>query len=306
MPNINLLFEKYVTQLKLLRDNKLIDRDGDYICPICLKSFGKEQIKDLSLEDAPEFSLGGRKISITCKKCNNTCGHIIDNHLVNFIDYLERKDFLPGSDRRVTIDDNEMKINGILVIDDNDNFKMVLPNKINNPQKLKEHISKIEKDVVIDITNVPLKIDMEMVSAAIVKNAYILLFARFGYTFLLDNFYDRIRDYILNPTKSILPPLWTKQTYINAQDGVYFSHNNIYRGFFVLYSLMKLKKHRFCVCIPTPQVYYEAISNYFRENEPGTPISLVSSKDIDYFQNIDNIKLLRKWLSSWNLNAPVI
>lgn len=42
--------------------NGLIERTGEYICPICLNSFNKEQLNKLSMEDAPQASLGGRKL----------------------------------------------------------------------------------------------------------------------------------------------------------------------------------------------------------------------------------------------------
>ena len=42
MPNIDNVFSIYAGQLELLRQNGLIERTGEYICPICLNSFNKE------------------------------------------------------------------------------------------------------------------------------------------------------------------------------------------------------------------------------------------------------------------------
>ena len=44
MPNIDNVFSIYAGQLELLRQNGLIERTGEYICPICLNSFNKEQL----------------------------------------------------------------------------------------------------------------------------------------------------------------------------------------------------------------------------------------------------------------------
>lgn len=306
MPNIDNVFSIYAGQLELLRQNGLIERTGEYICPICLNSFNKEQLNKLSMEDAPQASLGGKKIAITCKKCNNTCGHETDIHLVNFITYLEEQEFFPGSNRRVKIFDDETTINANLEVGNTKELKMIIPNKINNPKALTNHLSKLTVGGIIDIQNHPLKIDMKKVSTAILKNAYIILFARFGYSFLLNSFYDRIREQILNPAKHIIPEsLWTKQTSISVKDGIYFSNSNVYRVFFIIYSLTKLRTHHFCICIPTPQVYFEAIAYYFREYKAGIPIYMMGSDGIDYFQNIDNIKALNKWLVNWSLGSPV-
>lgn len=300
MPQIDTLFSNFASHLNLLRNEGLTTEKGEYICPICLSKFDKTQIKELSLEDAPQASLGGSKIAITCKKCNNTCGHEIDSHLTNFIKYIEEKEFLPGSDRRVKIFDDEKIVNATLEVGNSRELKMIIPDKINNPTTLSNHISKMKEGAIIDIQNNPLKIDMKKVSVAILKNAYILLFAKFGYSFLLDKFYNQLRVQILEPMRYIIPDgLWTKQSTIPVSDGIYFSNNNQYKGFFVIYSLKRLKTHRFCVCIPTPQVYFEIIAHFFREYKIGTPLQMVSIGDKDYMNDINCIKEVKKWLSTW-------
>lgn len=300
MPQIDTLFSNFASHLNLLRNEGLTTEKGEYICPICLSKFDKTQIKELSLEDAPQASLGGSKIAITCKKCNNTCGHEIDSHLTNFIKYIEEKEFLPGSNRRVKIFDEEKIVNAILEVGNSCELKMIIPGKINNPTTLSNHISKMKEGEIIDIQNNPLKIDMKKVSVAILKNAYILLFAKFGYSFLLDKFYNQLRAQILEPMRYIIPDgLWTKQSTIPVSDGIYFSNNNKYKGFFVIYSLKRLTTHRFCVCIPTPQVYFEKIAYFFREYKIGTPLQIVSIGDKDYMNDINSIKEVKKWLLTW-------
>lgn len=233
MPQIKPLYNKYITHIELLHNaNILTEIDNDYICPICLRKFSKEQISALSLEDAPQDSLGGHKIAITCKDCNNSCGYDVDIHLVNFLKRLDEIDFIEGSTRRIVIPDNGRKINAILEVGINKELKVILPQKINNPQWLQEHINNIKKGDVIDIKNQRVDIDMKKASTAILKNAYIILFSHFGYSFLLDNHYDRIREQIKNPSRYIIPDLWTKQP-INMQDGIYLSNDNRHRGFFI-------------------------------------------------------------------------
>ena len=300
MPQIDTLFNKFSSHLDLLRNEGLTVEKGDYICPICLNKFDNTQLKELSLEDAPQASLGGNKIAITCKSCNNTCGHEIDIHLVNFIKVIEEKEFLPGSDRRIKIFDDDMVVNATLEVKDSIEFKMIIPDKINNPITLSNHISKMKEGSIINIQNSPLKIDMKNVTVAILKNACILLFSKFGYTFLLDKFYNRLREQILEPKKYIIPDgLWTKQSTIAIKDGIYFSNNNQYKGFFVIYSLKRIRTHRFCVCIPTPQVYFEFIAYFFREFKAGMPLQITSVRDKDYLNDINSIQDVKKWVSTW-------
>lgn len=302
MPQIKPLYNKYITHIELLRNaNILTEIDNDYICPICLRKFSKEQISALSLEDAPQDSLGGYKIAITCKDCNNSCGHNIDIHLVNFIKRLDEIDFIKGSTRRIVIPDNGRNINAMLEVGNNKELRVILPQKINNPQWLQEHISNIKEGDVINIKNQRVNIDMKKVSTAILKNAYIILFSNFGYSFLLDKHYDRIRAQIKNPSRYIVPDLWTKQP-INMQDGIYLSNDNRHRGFFIIYTCQykTARKHHFCCFIPTPLMPYEFAYHFFDEYQPNTPIYMQTING-DFLTDKKNITALNKWIYSWDM-----
>lgn len=303
MPQIKPLYNKYITHIELLHNaNILTEIDNDYICPICLRKFSKEQISALSLEDAPQDSLGGHKIAITCKDCNNSCGYDVDIHLVNFLKRLDEIDFIEGSTRRIVIPDNGKKINAILEVGINKELKVILPQKINNPQWLQEHINNIKKGDVIDIKNQRVDIDMKKASTAILKNAYIILFSHFGYSFLLDNHYDRIREQIKNPSRYIIPDLWTKQP-INMQDGIYLSNDdNRHRGFFIIFTCQykTARKHHFCCFIPTPLMPYEFAYHFFDEYQPNTPVYMQTING-DFSTDEKNIKALNKWVYSWDM-----
>jgi hypothetical protein len=53
-----------------------------YVCPICLQIYTEEALKQrfLTREHIPPQSLGGRRLALTCKPCNNDGGHEADNH----------------------------------------------------------------------------------------------------------------------------------------------------------------------------------------------------------------------------------
>jgi hypothetical protein len=57
--------------------------EGDwYMCPCCPTLHDQESVLDGSLtaEDVPPKSVGGRKILLTCRGCNNTAGEELDHH----------------------------------------------------------------------------------------------------------------------------------------------------------------------------------------------------------------------------------
>jgi hypothetical protein len=74
------LFASFSTQLALLQEKGVLNIDvqseKSYICPICQRQFSEDYLDNshknyLTLEDAPPFALGGSKIALTCKECNN-------------------------------------------------------------------------------------------------------------------------------------------------------------------------------------------------------------------------------------------
>jgi hypothetical protein len=54
-----------------------------YVCPLCLHAFGEDALEGrfLTREDVPPRSVGGRKIVLTCRRCNSGSGHDLDNHV---------------------------------------------------------------------------------------------------------------------------------------------------------------------------------------------------------------------------------
>lgn len=111
----------------------------------------------------------GHKIALTCKKCNNTSGHIIDNHLINFLKRLDEIDFIDGSNRRIEIIKEGRRINADLEVGSNRELNVILPRKINNPKILEEHIANTNEGDIIDIKNKKIDIDLKKVSTAILK-----------------------------------------------------------------------------------------------------------------------------------------
>lgn len=69
-------------------------QDERYKCPLCMQSFSDDEVvKNLTEEDVPQASLGGKRIALTCRSCNSTCGHSIDINLLNVIVCFEQKKF---------------------------------------------------------------------------------------------------------------------------------------------------------------------------------------------------------------------
>lgn len=179
---------------------------------------------------------------------------------------------------------------------------MLVNTKKNNPKVWADfHDNILLPNELVNIEDLPLKRDERRISAALIKNAYLLLFARTGYSLLYDTYYDDLRKQILDPDVFHLPDrLWTIQN-ISIPDGIYLTQDNKYRGFFVIYTLELKFKYRVCVLIPTPMIPYLAATKELEKIDAHTRIKILSLPDLDYLNNDEAIKRLREWCYSWKM-----
>lgn len=303
------LFTKFTNQLDILSSLKLLPSHLDlkysptYICPICAKPFGQRDLEQsspnrLTLEDAPPDSLGGRKIALTCKKCNNTCGYQIDSHLNLGMNELDKKSLLPGSEIDLYFIRDGKKVNGQLTVGDDGLAKAVHMTKQNNPKLLNDYLIGVRVDTVkpsIEIEFKKSKLDQRKLGLALLKTAYVLTFAKFGYTFLMDKGYDRIREQLLHPEKDIYPlNFWTSKPFEQQHEGVHLLLNDGCEGFFCVFPLVtKLQTRRFGVYIPALGI---PIEQALKRLDTGNGFSLrLDRAEGDFLGDSHMIREIERW-----------
>lgn len=290
-------FSRIKTNLEILRRIGVKVPDGDFLCPECFSPFNEYEISKLTEEDVPQASLGGSRITLTCRKCNSNSGALIDVHLQEALKAREQQEFLPNTDRKVSVMVDGQRLNAKLEVGENKDLKLVVDTKRNNPKVWDDfRENKLVPNAIVDLQDAPLKHQQERVEAAIIKNAYLLLFAQTGFTLLSHSYYDCFRNVILNPDNNQLPVrLWTMQN-VSCPDGVFMSENEGLKGFFVSFTLSLKKNYKFLVFIPLPKCNYDEIKNSLTNIVPGKKIMLIPF-DIhkDYLTDEIVIKELRKW-----------
>lgn len=209
------IFNVYSDNLLMLKTNGLLEgvkfeNTIPYVCPICLKEFSEKDLdtsleNHLTLEDVPPRSLGGKSNILTCKKCNNTCGHEIDAHLVNRVKELDQSKFFWGSEAKVKVKKNGFKVNGVMKIDSNGTMTMLHSELNNDPTILREFLKLVRKDEIINVTFMAKKVNDERLRIALLKTGYLLFFQRYGYSLIFTNSFDRIRKQLQNPSENIFP-----------------------------------------------------------------------------------------------------
>lgn len=189
-----------------------------YSCPICGKEYPEESANngELTLEDVPPRSMGGRGLLLTCKNCNSQAGHKIDFYFKNqqvlqgFAQTLTGNN-APGSEKTsgiILINDERFPVN-IQQKDEYTEIKII--EKANNPSKvdkLKNYLVSLSTnnnwdgaEFKIDKT---VKLDSRLLKIAYLKSGFLLVTAMLGYTYAFDKRLSIVREQISNPEKDLL------------------------------------------------------------------------------------------------------
>lgn len=303
-----LLYDKFSKNISFLKENGIISPDqGDYICPICLDKFTKDDLnqeKDnpLSLEDSPPKSLGGSQIVLTCERCNNGMGKDIDWHLTERLNEMDFHDRISGAEMKGKFTLSDITVNGKIIVEENGTTKVHLSKKTNKPETLDEYIKLIEgKGIKKPYWKPnPTRVDSKKLQIAIIKNAYLLMFEKFGYAFLFDKEYDRVREQLLNPESDIYPlNCWFQGPFPEERIGVPFITEKNLESIFVIFKLStKLSKRLFGVVLPLSGSKIEKtileLNNRF-ENEKEFAVDMASYND-DYLTNLESVNMLLKFM----------
>lgn len=298
------LFEKFSFQLHEVINAGLYDVDlpheKTFICPICLLPFSEKDLNvevsnHLTLEDAPPISLGGTANTLTCKKCNNESGHEIDFHLLEFVNNGEIRSFQSGTTAKITVEHQGINVQGLLEIDEFGTITITHLKKNNNPEQLKSYIEQTPKGSTPVLSFKASRIDAKRFEVALLKTAYILAFAKYGYPLILSPVFDVVREQILNPDRDIHPSgFWTKQIVFTEKNvGVHLLKSAEMEGFMAIFMLSSKngKKEGWGVYLPISNTKFKQAIENFKKVEAGDTLLFDSFQNTDYFKDNRNHKL---------------
>jgi hypothetical protein len=305
-----ILFERFSNQLSILKENGLISvelkYDKTYICPICLGQFSKDDLKIkngcnyLTEEDAPPASLGGKRVALTCKKCNSECGHKIDYQLKELIKHEENSKFIKGAIQSGTIDFEGKSITVELTSEGNGKLIAKHDENLNDPSIFIKFIKSVKRDVIMSFKTKKSKIDANKVNYAFLKTNYILTFGKFGYIFLLDKAYDSIREQILNPDKEIVKfNLAISNPHLKDHLGTHYIVDSGIKAIFNIFKLKTILTDKpYGAFLPIPKI---TIENFVMEMEKRIVDHVavfnktIYDDKIDLFADLKEIKKIKKW-----------
>lgn len=318
----NRLFDKFSKQLHLLKDNGYIDIElkypETYICPLCLDQFEKSDLVSctsknfLTEEDAPPEKLGGSRIALTCKDCNSRAGYQIDNHLINRIREIDDSNFHKGSTQFGNLEFDGTKVTAEITSNGDGTLTIMHKTKKNNPNILDKFIYGIKNKTIGPILNLEpkkYKAESDRVNLALLKTNYIINFAKFGYIFLLDSYYDSIRRQIKNMNEGFDGQIFLKDQFPKDKEGIYYVLNPGAKSTFNIFSLKtNYSETLIGAILPLPnrtpeEIHYSLTGNGYDVGEEGkVGISLDTSnydRNADLFKDLKEIKKIITWK-----NAP--
>ena len=136
--------------------------------------------------------------------------------------------------------------------------------------------------------------------AAMLKNAYILLFERIGYPILASAHYDILRNYINDPYNNFLPrPLCRIEPSSPINYGVYLFQRDRVKGFVVVYSVIKNTTEKVFVFLPALTTSFAQTAGVLRDAENSRAIiTRQLPSTADYLSDMDKAKALIHWAKS--------
>ncbi len=306
------LFQRYAAHLRLLVEHDLLNYalpyDETYICPVCALPFSKEALDQtianpLTLEDAPPKSLGGHANVLTCKACNNRAGQQIDHHLTNRMNELDQYQFVPGVEFHPVFGHKGTMVQGTIKVNEQGEAEVIHHIKKNNPSSLNQYIASTSKDDVVNLNFRDSKVDVFRLQLALLKTAYLMVFEKFGYTFLLNSCYDRLREQLRNSAEEIFPvDTWFHAEYYKPYQGVPFVIGNDLESIFPIFILKTgFTERTFAFVIPLPDKTIEELSERLKamlKEHKVFQAEMDAMTGADYLFDLGAINKMMLWMNN--------
>lgn len=285
--------------------NVYLKYERTYICPICLDQFSLDDLNPnspnmLTLEHAPPEAAGGHGVALTCKRCNSNSGREIDFHLTERLIEADSRAFLPNTSIKGKVTSDNITVQGNVNIDRHGIITMTHSDKNNHVTKLLNFVDNVSPSAnpLIRIEFDKIKTDARKHKIVLLKNAYILAFAKFGYSFILGGTYDIIRQQILYPSKDLYPTnFWLNEPFLlQEHEGINICTTPIVESIFCVFPLItSARVHRYSVNLPIPlSSPTEMISN-LRQLGAGNELKFILIGKKDFLFDINNIDAFHKW-----------
>lgn len=198
-------FERTFPGLLVSRLGK--DFGAAYVCPICDRAFTEGAVTAgvLTAEHVPPQSFGGRELLLTCKKCNNDAGTLLDAHARRKEDLVEVMIRPPSKPLKVRVEHRGRKLNARLVASET-GWELKVVQRANDPKAVTAFQGsgppKAGEPINVDfVGNRFAELGAKM---SWFRSGFLALFAAFGYRFSFDPALAIVKRQILSPESRLI------------------------------------------------------------------------------------------------------
>lgn len=191
------LFDRYAQSLAACQP----EHKELYACPICLDAYTREGLVGpdpaLTEEHCVQKGLGPSHYVLTCKDCNSKAGSKVDVHLHHRINHEhDWDDLTKPKDVELIHDDRKI---AATVEKGNTGFVFRVQGHRTNPQHVSQLKASVEKKSFSGLTMRFKVFDVNKSHIALLKDAYLLMFRHFGYSYILASPLEVVRQQIRDP-----------------------------------------------------------------------------------------------------------
>lgn len=184
----------------------LVSRLGEdfgpaYVCPICDRAFPEAAVAAgvLTAEHVPPQSFGGRELLLTCKKCNNDAGTLLDAHARHKEDLADVIARPPSKPLKVRVEHRGRKLNARLAASET-GWELKVVQRANDPKAVTAFQAggppKAGEPINVDFVGSRFaELGAKM---SWFRSGFLALFAAFGYRFSFDPALSIVKRQILS------------------------------------------------------------------------------------------------------------
>jgi hypothetical protein len=185
-----------------------------FICPICLKEFGEDSVRNGARLDGSKLTvniahcypdaLGGNLFTLTCAACNERMNRHFDHHLSK-----EAKTYRVMDPSEPDTLDGRVQINGHTItaefsVATDNKPRVVMSRDRSNPHDFDSVVKYLNAFIDKVVPGVPAfspipsqRMEPDRVSIALAHTAYLMMFRAFGYEFVVSPMAEEIRRVLL-------------------------------------------------------------------------------------------------------------
>jgi len=200
------IFDLYSKDFRKITENAKLNLPYPlYVCPLCRRYFSEKYLDQaeknpLTIEHVPPENSGGKDLILTCKECNNNHGSWFDSHLNKMDEYEKFLNLVDNTELKTSFTLNgKVKIGSTIKVFPNNSIAIFMDSKRTNP-KYHEEINRLASNPNESLNiefNLPIP-DVRRISIALLRSAYLLMFKKLGYKYVLCKNTEYIRLSVQN------------------------------------------------------------------------------------------------------------